>query len=251
MTNSTHLKPYQFEEQQFTSWLCSAKGASFMVQEQQQLNSLMPKAFGHYSVYLGLNAKLSASLTSPIKNAMALTSHRHLGGHAVMDPHQLPLATETIDLLVLQHVLDMSDNPHQILREAARVINSGGRLVITGLNPYSFWGFWRRLRLKRGVPWRANFLAQHRLKDWLTLLSFGDFDIKPVYDCSPAKWKTRPWLSCLVIPFGAGYVLSAVKQETRVHLLKAHWRNRVVNSSFGLAGATRQTSQKEQPLEMN
>jgi len=54
-----------------------------------------------------------------------------------------------------------------------------------------------------------------------------------------------------VIPFGAGYVLSAVKQETRVHLLKAHWRNRVVNSSFGLAGATRQTSQKEQPLEMN
>ena len=251
MNDYTHLQSYQFEEQQFSVWLNSAKGASFIAQEQQQLTFLMPRAFGHYSVYVGLNAKLSSGLASPIKNALALTSNLQLGGDAVMDPHQLPLATESIDLLVLQHVLDMSENPHEILREAARVINSGGRLVITGLNPYSLWGLWRRLRLKSGVPWRANFLAQHRLKDWLTLLSFGDFDIKPVYDCSPDKWKTKPWLRCLVNPLGAGYVLSAVKQEIRGHLLKTHWRNRMMNPSFGLVGATRQPSQSKQPLEIN
>ena len=249
MTEQTHLQSYQFEEQQFATWLATKKGASFMAQEQQQLALLMPRAFGHYSVYVGVNAKLSSALVSPIKNAMALTANPLLGADAVMDPQQLPLASQAIDLVVLQHVLDMSDNPHQTLREAARVINSGGRLVITGLNPYSFWGLWRRLRLKRGVPWRANFLAQHRLKDWLTLLSFGDFDIKPVYDCSPAKWKTKPWLSCFVNPLGAGYVLSAVKQETRVHLLKTHWRNRMIKPSFGLAGATRQPSPNKQPLE--
>ena len=248
MIDHTHLQSYPFEEQQFAAWLNSAKGALFIAQEQQQLTFLMPRAFGHYSVYVGLNAQLSSGLTSPIKNAMALTSNIQLGGDAVMDPHQLPLATESIDLLVLQHVLDMSENPHQILREAARVINSGGRLVITGFNPYSLWGLWRRLGLKRGVPWRANFLAQHRLKDWLALLSFGDFDIKPVYDCSPAKWKTRPWLRCFVNPLGAGYVLSAVKQDTRVHLLKTHWRNRVMKPSFGLVGAAPQPSQSKQPF---
>ena len=248
MIDHTHLQSYPFEEQQFAAWLNSAKGALFIAQEQQQLTFLMPRAFGHYSVYLGLNAQLSSGLTSPIKNAMALTSNIQLGGDAVMDPHQLPLATESIDLLVLQHVLDMSENPHQILREAARVINSGGRLVITGFNPYSLWGLWRRLRLKRGVPWRANFLAQQRLKDWLALLSFGDFDIKPVYDCSPAKWKTRRWLRCFVNALGAGYVLSAVKQDTRVHLLKTHWRNRMMNPSFGLAGAAPQPSQSKQPF---
>ena len=222
-----------------------------MAQEQQQLALLMPRTFGHYSVYLGLNAKLSSTLVSPIKNAMALTTSLHLGGDVVMDPHQLPLANEALDLVVLQHVLDMSDNPHQTLREASRVIKAGGRVVITGFNPFSLWGLWRQLRLKRGVPWRANFIGQGRLKDWLTLLSFGDFEIKPVYDCSPAKWKTRPWLSCFANPLGAGYVLSAVKQETRVHLLKAHWRNRVVKPSFGLAGATRQPSQNKQPVETN
>ena len=249
MNDHTHLQSYQFEEQQFAVWLKSEKGGLYMAQEQQQLALLMPRAFGHYSVYLGLNAKLSSNLASPIKNAMALTSNLQLGGHAVMDPHQLPLANEAIDLVVLQHVLDMSDNPHQTLREAARVINSGGRLVITGFNPYSLWGLWRQLRFKRRVPWRANFLAQRRLKDWLTLLNFGDFDIKPVYDCSPAKWKTKPWLKCFVNPLGSGYVLSAVKQETRVHLLKTHWRNRMIKPSFGLAGATRQPSQNTPSLE--
>lgn len=251
MTEHTHLQSYQFEEQQFAAWLKTEKGASFMAQEQQQLAFLMPRAFGHYSVYLGLNAKLTSSFESPIKRAMALTANLQLEGHAVMDPHQLPLANEAIDLVVLQHVLDMSDNPHQTLREAARVINSGGRLVITGFNPFSLWGLWRQLRLKRGVPWRANFLAQSRLKDWLTLLNFGDFDIKPVYDCSPAKWKTNPWLTRFLNPLGSGYVLSAVKQETRVHLLKTHWRNRMIKPSFGLAGATRQPSQNKQCLETN
>jgi len=74
MIDHTHLQSYQFEEQQFAAWLDNAKGVSFMAQEQQQLTFLMPRAFGHYSVYLGLNAKLSSGLASPIKNAMALTS---------------------------------------------------------------------------------------------------------------------------------------------------------------------------------
>jgi hypothetical protein len=44
-------------------------------------------------------------------------------------------------------------------------------------------------------------------------------------------------------------VLSAVKQETRVHILKTHWRNRMIKPSFGLAGATRQPSQNTPSLE--
>ncbi|MDC9719566.1 MAG: methyltransferase domain-containing protein [Gammaproteobacteria bacterium] len=247
------LQSYQFEEQEFSVWLSSIKGAAFIAQEQKQLALLMPKAFGHYSIFLGLNAALSSHLESSIKNAIALTANVAFEGQVIMDPHQLPVANEAIDLVVLQHVLDMSDNPHQVLREAARVINSGGRLVITGFNPYSLWGLLRHFRFKRGVPWRANFLAQHRLQDWLRLLNFGDFDIKPVYDCSPAKWKTKPWLNCFANPLGAGYVLSAVKQETRVHLLKTHWRNRMMKPNFGLTASTRQSRQHipKQSLESN
>jgi len=249
MINQTHLHSYSFEERQFTTWLKTTKGAALMAQEHQQLALLMPKAFGHYSVYLGLNAKLSSSLTSPIKTAISLTATSELDGDAVMDPHQLPLATEAIDLLVLQHVLDMSNNPHQVLREVARVMTSGGRLIITGLNPYSFWGLWRQLRLKKGVPWRANFLSQRRLKDWLRLLSFDDFEIKPVYHYCPDKWQAKPLLKYIMNPCCTGYVLLAVKQETRVHLVKPKWRTQVMKPKFGLATIARQPSCNKHPVE--
>ncbi len=249
MTDQAHLRSYSLEERQFTAWLNTPKGAALIDQEQQQLVSLMPKAFGHYSVYLGLNAKLSSSLTTPIKTAITLTSATKLGADAVMDPHQLPLATETIDLLVLQHVLDMSHNPHQVLREVARVMAPGGRLIITGLNPFSFWGLWRHLRLKKGVPWRANFLSQRRLKDWLRLLTFDDFDIKPVYHYCPDKWLAKPLLKYLLNPCCTGYVLLAVKQEARVHLVKPKWRTQVMKPKFGLAGIARQPSCNTHPVE--
>lgn len=239
MFAKSHLQSYQFEEQQFSLWLTSAQGAAFIQQEQQQLALLMPKTFGHYSVHIGLNASTSAAAESPIKQAIALTANYDLGGHGLMDPHQLPLATEAIDLVVLQHALDISEYPHQVVREAARVVNAGGRLVITGFNPYGIWGLKRWLLLGRGMPWRARFLNQNRLKDWLTLLNFGDFDIKPVYDCAPQPWRSNPWLCWVARPISSGYILTAVKQETRVHMLKTQWRNPMIKPAFGLSGATR------------
>ena len=246
MLKHNSLQSFAFEERQFRLWAASTQGSAFLAQEQVQLAQIMPKAFGHYSVYLGLNACLSAQLESPIKCAIALTSSPYQGCHALMDPHQLPLANDAIDLVIMQHVLDISDNPHGVLREASRIVQAGGRLVVTGFNPYGVWGLWRWLRLRGGVPWRANFLAQSRVKDWLTLLNFGDFDIKPVYDCSPSKSIFPAWIRRICRPVSTGYVLCAVKQETRVHLLKTHWRNRLVKPSFGLAGATRQHNQTNQ-----
>jgi SAM-dependent methyltransferase len=246
MFENSSLQSYSLEEQQFSAWLTTPLGRAYMTQEQTWLAQLMPRAFGHYSVYLGLNAQLSVTLESPIKHAMALTANPSLGGHMLMDPHQLPIATESIDLVVMQHVLDMSNNPHQVLREAARIVQTGGRLVITGFNPYGPWGLWRWLRLRRGAPWRAQFLAHSRLKDWLALLNFGDFDIKSVYDCSPSKMRIQTWLPWLIQPLSAGYVLCAVKQETRVHLLKTHWARRSVKAKFGLAGATQQNGHTHQ-----
>ncbi|HIG37239.1 MAG TPA: methyltransferase domain-containing protein [Oceanospirillaceae bacterium] len=246
MLKHNSLQSFAFEERQFRLWAASTQGSAFLTQEQLQLAQIMPKAFGHYSVYLGLNACLSAQLESPIKCAIALTSSPYQGCHALMDPHQLPLANDAIDLVIMQHVLDISDNPHGVLREASRIVQAGGRLVVTGFNPYGVWGLWRWLRLRGGVPWRANFLAQSRVKDWLTLLNFGDFDSKPVYDCSPSKMRIQTWLPWLIQPLSAGYVLCAVKQETRVHLLKTHWARRSVKAKFGLAGATQQNGHTHQ-----
>ena len=41
------------------------------------------------------------------------------------DPVALPLASASIDLLILPHVIGFSSHPHQVLREAERVLGAG------------------------------------------------------------------------------------------------------------------------------
>jgi SAM-dependent methyltransferase len=92
--------------------------------------------------------------------------------HAVIaDPGNLPYANGSFDVVILFHALDLAAQPHQALREAERVLAPGGRLVITGFNPWSLWGV-RRLFGRRHAPWNANFISPVRMVDWLSLLGF-------------------------------------------------------------------------------
>lgn len=82
-----------------------------------------------------------------------------------------PLSDETLDVVVLQHMLDMGRRPHQSIREACRVLVPNGYLVVVGFNPYSIWGVGRLLHTFSGeLPWLSNPVAPGRLQDWLTLL---------------------------------------------------------------------------------
>jgi SAM-dependent methyltransferase len=92
-------------------------------------------------------------------------------------PEMLPIASQTLDLLALPHVLEFSAHPHQVLRESERVLRPEGRLLISGFNPVSLWGL-RRLvsqKLHREVashPWHGRFIHLTRIRDWLALMGF-------------------------------------------------------------------------------
>lgn len=84
-----------------------------------------------------------------------------------------PLPDESLDVVVLQHALDLSRRPHQLIREAARSLVSNGYLVVVGFNPVGWWGVARWLQmLSTELPWIANPVSCPRLQDWLTLLDF-------------------------------------------------------------------------------
>jgi len=72
------------------------------------------------------------------------------GATLIADPLQVPLANQSLDLLVLPHALELTDDPRHVLREVERVLVPEGRVVICGLNPVSLWGMrQRRARLYR------------------------------------------------------------------------------------------------------
>src|SRR5262245_17286599 len=147
----------------------------------------------------------------------------------------LPFATQSLDLVVLPHTLELAHDAHHTLREVERVLVPEGRLVVMGFNPTSLWGLRRRFgRLGTSLGVGSNFLPEAnamigywRLRDWLKLLSFeieaGRFGCyRPAL--SSQKWLDRlawmdktgdRWWPVL----GAVYMLVAVKRVRGMRLI--------------------------------
>lgn len=102
-------------------------------------------------------------------------------------PGALPFGNDGVDGALLMHALDLCDRPHAVLRESARVLRSGGLLILQGLHPLSVYALrreWhRRATLLPGLgpvlAGRAPPLATRRqiwpgrIVDWLQLLGFA------------------------------------------------------------------------------
>lgn len=152
------------------------------------------------------------------------------------DPEALPLATESIDLLVLPHVLEFAGNPHEVLREADRVLVPEGRVIISGFNPWSLWGL--RESIPGIDPWLPHAQAAQvslvRLKDWFKLLGFEVTLGR--YGCYAPPCRTEAWLQRWHFmesagerwwPFcGAVYAVSAVKRVQGMRLVGKPWKKK-------------------------
>jgi SAM-dependent methyltransferase len=147
--------------------------------------------------------------------------------------HELPLATNSIDMVLLPHVLEFAAEPHAILREVDRVMMPEGRLVIVGFNPWSLWGLRSSVGFSRNdYPWNGRFVSLPRVKDWLALLGFDvnagrlvgyapPFDnvkLRRTFDfMEPAG--DRWWAVG-----GAVYMLQAIKRVRGMRLLTPAWQ---------------------------
>ena len=141
------------------------------------------------------------------------------------DLHELPLRNKSLDAVVLHHVLETSADPRSAMREVARALAPGGRLLIVAFNPWSLWGL-------RGAYARffkdsfsgLRFVSPGRLQDWLAVLGF-ELQQEVKYLAYELPFQTRNkdagiWrkLRNLCderrVPVGGVYVISAVKQAS-------------------------------------
>ncbi|MGB7543253.1 MAG: methyltransferase domain-containing protein [Burkholderiales bacterium] len=216
-----------------SDWFETPAGRYVLAWEQTQFDSAVEDVFGFNAVQAGLpqldflrESRMPLKLQAGLDRGCCLRA----------DPGQLPLASQSIDLLVLPHVLEFSPRPHQILREAERVLMPEGSIVISGFNPLSLWGAKRALGWKRNEhPWCGRFIGLVRLKDWLALLGFelngGRFGCyAPPF--SQSRWLQRSafmekagdrwWPIC-----GGAYVVRAIKRVTGMRLVTPAWRNKL------------------------
>jgi SAM-dependent methyltransferase len=69
-----------------------------------------------------------------IRYAQGLATHKGVAeraGFLTGDISQLPFATESLDLLIASEVVEHIPDPAQVIREMARVLRPGGRLILT------------------------------------------------------------------------------------------------------------------------
>jgi len=214
-----------------SDWFATPRGEYVLRWEQAQFDAAVEDVFGFNAVQVGL-----PRFDFLRCNRIAFKTHLGLepASDLVAYGGALPLASGSIDLVVLPHVLEFSEHPHRILREAARVLMPDGQIVISGFNSLSLWGMRRALgRGRSGYPWCGRFIGLLRLKDWLQLLSFelngGRFG------CYAPPFAQAKWLERAAFMEKAGdrwwpiaggvYVVRAIKRTAGMRLVMPSWRS--------------------------
>lgn len=183
----------------------------------------------------------SARLTS----SHALTQSSSPASILLADFQASPIASECVDNIILHHVLEFSDDSHQLLREADRTLTKSGHIVIFGFNPLSLWALYR-LRIERNgrsANQHPHFIPRRRVLDWLSLLNYDivhqrtEFLYLPSAN-TPGRFDNR-LCRALLKPvhrwFGMYYVIVAKKRSIAMTPNRAQWRQSLQsNVSLGV-----------------
>lgn len=158
----------------------------------------------------------------------------------------LPLPSQSLDLVVLAHTLELADDAHQTLREVERVLMPEGRIVVIGFNPASLWGLAghgaraaARLGLRSAPPDTGELLGPRRLRDWFKLL--GLQVETGCFGCYRPPWAGEVWLDRADWMetagqrwwpfFGSLYMVVAVKRVRAMRLIGPAWKRRKSTSA--------------------
>ncbi len=217
---------------QLRQWYELPLGQALRACEQQRLESILPDLFGYHLLQVGALADGVLSASRVLHRAVMAVGDEPRGEHSAGlcgDPAQLPIAGDSLDALVLYHTLDFAPDPHQVLREAERVLVAEGSIVVLGFNPWSLWGVWHALARRRGIPWCGRFVGLSRLRDWLSLLGFEIVSTGQLFRRPPlhraALLDRLAFMEGALGPGGV-YVMVARKKVMNMTPVKPRWRPR-------------------------
>lgn len=138
-----------------------------------KLRQIWPNMRGERVVTLGYGVQLlrpflgePESLTAmmPAEQGVAYWPREGPNISCLVDTHNLPLADNSVDRLLLMHVMEGESDPHSLLREAWRVMKSNGRMLLIVTNRRGLWAHSDRTPFGTGQPY-SGFQIKDHLRD--------------------------------------------------------------------------------------
>lgn len=230
-----------------SEWFATPQGGYVLAREQAYFDRTVSDIFGYNALQLGLPEH---DFLRGNRMPLRFSAGNQPGNAVRLICTELPFDCDSLDLVLLPHVLEFAEYPHQILREAARVLRPEGNLIISGFNPRSLWGLHKTLGglhrspdKQQGYPWQGRFITLPRLKDWLALLGFEVVGGRFAAYAPP--FHTIKWLERFAFMEAAGdrwwavsggvYFLHAIKRVHGMRLIKPQWNEGLVSKLLPVA----------------
>lgn len=217
-------------------WCNQPLGRQLAAAEQDLLCEVLSDVFGYHLVVLDPCCQPDSMGASRIMHRVVQSRSGYgleQSPGLVGLTEALPLLSDSIDAFVLPHVLELAQDPHQVLREIDRCLVAEGHLVLLGFNPYGWWGLRKFLLGWRGkVPWSLRFVSMPRLKDWLSLLGFDTIQARYLFPHPPWHYGKESSKGTLLFRLhrdrwpllAASYLLVARKRVATLTPIKPRWR---------------------------
>jgi SAM-dependent methyltransferase len=218
-------------------WQCQLKRelkSSFSEQHfeltKMELKHLLSGMFGYFALLYSQRAKALVGDNVVVKHPLIISTEQ-CDTDVCCSYHELPFASDSIDLVVLPEIMQSSRYPHQILREIERVLIPEGYMILILENPLSAISLKKRIisaiLAKQATP---SLFGKLRIKDWFRLLGLevcNDIPISPlqqqIADSNWPQWFKRvtAWWS----EYTSGYyIVVAKKKVSTMTPIRPSWR---------------------------
>jgi SAM-dependent methyltransferase len=198
----------------------------------EKLEPHLAQSFGYHALLYSSLAKVICADALPIKHQVVISpdvQERHQLS-LVCRYEELPIASDSVDLVVLPKILQNSCQPHEVLREAERVLIPEGQLIIIGRHPYRWRGLKKRFKSLGSKQQPSADISQRRIIDWLRLLGL-EVDKQVQLCCSHKKLqqsqlspKLKKLASYLCHYVASYYVIIAQKKVSSLTPIRPSWR---------------------------
>jgi len=234
-------------------WYQSPVGRHVAAAENACLERLLADSFGYYLIQLGAFGQFQeAAQACRIRHRLVLdeTLNECADGVQLTDassttkaltvtgirsqPYRLPLASASVDAVILPHTLDFCTQAHEVLREVERILIPEGRVILFCFNPLSTWGLMRWLpRRCRRVPWCGSQSTPFHVGDRLRLLGLQQETREMLVFRPPlrrAYISQLDWMESVGgrywSMFGGVFAVRAVKRLKPLTPLRPRWMQR-------------------------